>query len=68
VLPCGLVVRVSNGYLSDTKDRSIEVNGNVPDITVETTIQDFLNGRDPVLERASEVLLASVQRAAKSGH
>ena len=30
----------SNGYLSDTKDRPIEVNGNVPDITVETTIQD----------------------------
>jgi carboxyl-terminal processing protease len=68
VLPCGLVVRISNGYLSDTKDRSIEVNGNVPDITVETSIQDYLNGRDPVLERASEVLLTSVQRAAKSGH
>jgi C-terminal processing protease CtpA/Prc len=68
VLPCGLVVRISNGYLSDTKDRSIEVNGNVPDITVETSIQDYLSGRDPVLERASEVLLTSVQRVAKSGH
>jgi len=68
VLPCGLVVRISNGYLSDTKDRSIEVNGNVPDITVETSIQDFLNGRDPVLERASQVLLTSFQRVAKSEH
>ena len=68
VLPCGLVVRISNGYLSDTKDHSIEVNGNVPAITVETSIQDYLSGRDPVLERASEVLLTSVQRAAKSGH
>ncbi len=62
VLPCGLVVRISNGYLSDPKDRSIEVNGNVPDITVETRIQDYLAGRDPVLERASEVLLTSAQR------
>jgi carboxyl-terminal processing protease len=59
VLPCGLVVRISNGYFSDTKDRSIEVNGNVPDITVETSIQDYLHGHDPVLERACEVLLLS---------
>ena len=65
VLPCGLVARISNGYLSDTKDRSIEVNGNVPDITVETSIQDYLQGRDPVLERASEVLLTSAQRVAR---
>jgi carboxyl-terminal processing protease len=65
VLPCGLVVRISNGYLSDTKDRSIEVNGNVPDIAVETRIQDYLNGRDPVLERASEVLLARTQSVAR---
>ncbi|MFZ0340148.1 MAG: S41 family peptidase [Terracidiphilus sp.] len=67
VLPCGLVVRISNGYLSDTKDRSIEVNGNVPDITVETSIQDYLNGRDPVLERASVVLLTGAHRTAYSG-
>jgi C-terminal processing protease CtpA/Prc len=65
VLPCGLVVRISNGYLSDTKDRSIEVNGNIPDIPVETTIQDYLAGLDPVLERASEWLLASAQRVAQ---
>ncbi len=67
VLPCGLVVRISNGYISDTKDRSIEINGNVPDITVETSIQDYLNGLDPVLERASEVLLTSAHRVANSG-
>jgi carboxyl-terminal processing protease len=67
VLPCGLVVRISNGYLSDTKDRSIEVNGNVPDITVEPSIDDCLAGRDPVLDRASEFLLAGGQRSPNSG-
>jgi hypothetical protein len=29
---------------------------NVPDITVDVDIQDFLSGRDPVLERAVETL------------
>jgi hypothetical protein len=67
VLPCGLVARISNGYLSDPKDRPIEANGNVPDITVETSIQDYLHGRDPVLERASEVLLAGAQRLPRKG-
>ena len=67
VLPCGLVVRISNGYLSDTNDRSIEVNGNVPDIAVEPTIDDYLAGRDPVLDRASEFLLAGAQRSSNSG-
>jgi len=56
VLPCGLVVRVSNGYLADARDRPIEVNGNPPDIAVEPTIADFLAGRDPVLERAAAAL------------
>lgn len=63
VLPCGLVVRISNGFLTDTKDRAIEGNGNVPDITVGTSIQDYLNGRDAVLERASEVLLSNRQNS-----
>jgi hypothetical protein len=67
VLPCGLVVRISNGYLSDTKDRSIEVNGNVPDITVEPSVDDYLAGRDPVLDRASEFLLAVGQDSRNSG-
>jgi C-terminal processing protease CtpA/Prc len=52
VLPCGLVVRISNGYISDSKDRPIEVNGNIPDYAVEPDVLDFLSGRDPVLERA----------------
>jgi len=52
VLPCGLQVRISNAYLSDAKGRPIEVNGNIPDVTVEPTILDYLNGRDPVLDRA----------------
>jgi len=57
VLPCGLVVRISNGYISDARDRPIEGNGNIPDVTVAPTIQDFLNGRDPVLERAVGILM-----------
>lgn len=68
MLPCGLVVRISNGYLSDAEDRPIEVNGNVPDVPVETTSQDYLAGRDPVREHATEVLLTSLQRPAKSKH
>ncbi len=67
VLPCGLVVRISSGYLTDTKDRSIEVNGNVPDVKIETSIQDYLEARDPVLEQASEVLLASTDRVENQG-
>jgi carboxyl-terminal processing protease len=57
VLPCRLVVRVARGYVTDAKDQPIEGNGNIPDITVDPDIQDYLNGRDPVLERAMEVLL-----------
>jgi C-terminal processing protease CtpA/Prc len=57
VLPCGLVVRISNGYISDARDRPIEGNGNIPDVTVEPTIDDFLNRRDPVLDRAVDLLM-----------
>jgi carboxyl-terminal processing protease len=59
VLPCGLVVRTSNGYVSDAKDRTIEVNGNAPDIVVEPTIADYLQSRDPVFERAVASLLGA---------
>jgi C-terminal processing protease CtpA/Prc len=57
VLPCGLIVRVSNGYVSDGRDRPIEGRGNVPDVVVELTVADFLAGRDPVLERSVGVIL-----------
>jgi len=57
VLPCGLIVRISNGYISDARDHPIEVNGNVPDVIIEPTIQDYLAGNDPVLDRAVELLL-----------
>jgi carboxyl-terminal processing protease len=57
VLPCGLVVRVSNAYVCDAKRRPIEGNGNPPDITVVPGISDFLNGVDPVLDAAVRVLL-----------
>jgi carboxyl-terminal processing protease len=56
VLPCGLLVRITNGYVADAKNRIIEMNGNEPDIKVEPTINDFLNGRDPVLDKAVELI------------
>jgi carboxyl-terminal processing protease len=61
VLSCGLVVRISNGYIADANDRPIEVNGNTPDIPVDVDIQDYLSGRDPVLERAVETVLKKKQ-------
>ena len=57
VLPCGLVVRISNGYVSDAKNRPIEGNGNIPDVTVEPSVADFLNGKDPVLDKAVDAIL-----------
>jgi tricorn protease len=65
VLPCGLIVRISNGYVCDTSGKPIEVNGNEPDITVTPTIADFLAGKDPALDKAVTVLqekLAQSQR------
>jgi carboxyl-terminal processing protease len=56
VLPCGVIVRVSNGYLADSHNRPIEGAGNIPDIAVEPTIEDFLGGRDPVIDRAVAAL------------
>lgn len=56
VLPCGLVVRISNGYITDAHGRPIEMYGNVPDIVIEPAPQDYLSGKDPVLDRAVEVL------------
>ena len=63
VLPCGLVVRISNGFISDAAEHPIEVNGNIPDIVVEPDIQDYLHGRDPVLQRAADTILARVRAA-----
>jgi carboxyl-terminal processing protease len=57
VLPCNLVVRISNGYIADSKDRIVEMNGNNPDISIEPTITELVSGKDPVLDKAVEVLL-----------
>jgi C-terminal processing protease CtpA/Prc len=56
VLLCGLVVRISTGYICDTKGRIIETNGNEPDIYVEQSIKDITTGRDTVFERAVQEL------------
>jgi C-terminal processing protease CtpA/Prc len=52
VLPCGLVVRISNGYVCDATGRPIEGKGTEPDIAVSPGITDFLANRDPALDRA----------------
>lgn len=62
VLPCGLVVRISNAFIADTKGRSVEVNGNRPDIALEPSVQDYFAKRDPVLDRAIEVLLKNSKK------
>ena len=66
VLPCNLVVRISNGYIADVRGRPVEVNGNAPDVVVEPTIDDLLGGRDPALDMAVALLTgkapAQVQR------
>jgi carboxyl-terminal processing protease len=56
VLPCGLIVRISNGYMCDATGKPIEGVGNEPDVPVSPSIGDFLAGRDPVLERAAALL------------
>ena len=62
VLPCGLVVRISNGYICDAGGKPIEGNGNEPDVIVAPTISDFLAGRDPVLEKAVALVREKSQR------
>jgi C-terminal processing protease CtpA/Prc len=56
VLPCNLVVRVSNGYICDASGRIIEGKGNVPQIHTGPTIDDIVSGTDPVLKRAVQTL------------
>ena len=65
VLSCGLVVRISNGYITDAKDHPTELYGNVPDTVVAPSAQDYLSGRDPVLERAVEALTKKPERSSR---
>ena len=58
VLPCGLVARISNGYICDAKDRPVEGHGNEPDVSVSPTVAEVLNGKDPVLDKAVLLLCA----------
>jgi carboxyl-terminal processing protease len=52
ILPCGLVVRISHGYIADADGNVIEGRGNIPKIRVERTVEDVINGTDSVIERA----------------
>ena len=56
VLPCGLIVRISNSYICDSTGQPIEGRGNEPDVVVRPTITDFLTGKDPVLDQAAALL------------
>ncbi len=58
VLPCGLVARISNGYICDAKDQPIEGHGNEPDVSVSPTAAEVLNGKDPVMDKAVALLSA----------
>ena len=62
VLPCGLVARISNGYICDAKDRPVEGHGNEPDLSVSPTVAEVLNGKDPVLDKAVSLLCAKNQQ------
>jgi C-terminal processing protease CtpA/Prc len=62
VLPCGLVARISNGYICDAKDRPVEGHGNEPDVSVSPTVAEVLNGKDPVLDKAVSLLCAKNQQ------
>jgi len=53
VLPCGLVVRISRGYIADADGNVIEGRGNIPQIHAERTIDDVVNGTDSVIDRAA---------------
>jgi len=63
VLPCNLVVRVSNGYVSDATGRVIEGRGNVPQIRADRTVADVVNGTDSVLKLAARTLMRSAASA-----
>ena len=52
VLPCGLNVRISAGYIADSNGKIIEGNGNEPNIIVDQTYEDLMKGCDTVLDRA----------------
>ena len=56
VLPCNLVVRISDDYLCDVKGTPMEGRGNQPDFAGTPSIGDFLSGKDPVLDKAIAVL------------
>jgi C-terminal processing protease CtpA/Prc len=56
VLPCNLVVRISNGYIANASGQIIEGNGNVPETIIEPTIKDAQQSVDGVLERAFKKL------------
>ncbi len=66
VLPCNLVVRISNGYVCDADGRIIEGQGNQPQVFVEQTISDLAAGRDTALLRAIELLQHEVERTKSS--
>jgi len=58
VLPCGLIVRLSIGYVTYPDGVLVEGRGNTPLVRVEPRLTDVWKNRDSVLERAIELLMA----------
>ena len=56
MLPCKLIVRISDGYLCDAQGTRMDGCGNLPDVPVAPTVADVLSGADPVLDQAVAAL------------
>lgn len=52
LLSCGMAVRISTAYVADLNGQAIDGRGSTPDIPLEPTIADLVQGRDAVLEAA----------------
>jgi carboxyl-terminal processing protease len=58
VLPCGLIVRLSIGYVTYPDGVVVEGRGNVPVVKADQLLKDVRSNRDSVLEKAVELLKA----------
>lgn len=55
-LPCNLIVRISCCYLCNARGKVTEVSGNQPQVPIEPCIEDIIQNKDGVLERALDYL------------
>lgn len=55
-LKCGGMLRITSVAWYTPDGKSIEGKGIIPDVKIITTIQDQMEGKDPALEKALEIL------------